>query len=74
MQSDVLVSIRNLVKHFDISGSWLEQLKLDGRRITRKKTVVRAVNGISIDIQERIRVRQIHPGPHGDGALPAGKR
>ncbi len=52
MPSDMLVSIRDLVKHFDISGSWLEQLKFDGRRIRRKKTVVQAVNGINIDIPE----------------------
>ncbi len=50
--SDVLVSIRDLVKHFDISGSWIEQLKLQDGRLQRKKTVVQAVNGISIDIRE----------------------
>ena len=50
--SDVLVSIRNLVKHFDISGSWLEQLTFDGGRLRRRKTVVRAVNGINIDIPQ----------------------
>jgi peptide/nickel transport system ATP-binding protein len=51
-QGDVLVSVRNLVKHFDISGGWLEQLRFDGGRLRREKTVVRAVNGISIDIGE----------------------
>ncbi len=52
MKTDVLVGIRNLVKHFDISGGWIEQLKLDAGRIRRKKTVVKAVNDISIDIHE----------------------
>lgn len=50
--SDPLVRIRDLVKHFDISGSWLDQLKFSGGRIRREKTVVRAVNGISLDINE----------------------
>ncbi len=50
--SAALVSIRNLVKHFDITGGWLEQLKLKGGRIHREKTVVRAVNDISIDVRE----------------------
>jgi len=50
MKSEVLVSIRNLVKHFDISGGWLEQLRYTDGRITRKKSVVKAVNGISFDI------------------------
>ena len=52
MESDILVGIRNLVKHFDISGGWIEQLKLHGGRIRREKTIVQAVNGISIDIRE----------------------
>ncbi len=49
---DVLVRIRNLVKHFDITGGWLDQFKVKGGRIRREKTVVRAVNDISIDIRE----------------------
>ena len=50
MKSDVLVSIRNLVKFFDISGGWLEQLRFTGGRIIRQKAVVKAVNDISFDI------------------------
>ena len=45
-----LVSIQNIVKHFDISGGFLEQLKLQGGKLTRKKTVVKAVNNVSLDI------------------------
>jgi peptide/nickel transport system ATP-binding protein len=45
-----LVGIRDLVKHFDISGTLLDQLRLRGGRIRREKTIVRAVNGISLDI------------------------
>jgi peptide/nickel transport system ATP-binding protein len=47
-----LVRIRDLVKRFDISGTWLDQLKFSGGRIRREKTLVRAVNGISLDIDE----------------------
>ena len=50
MPADALLRIRNLVKHFDISGGWLDQLKFSGGRLTRQKTIVRAVNGISFDI------------------------
>lgn len=52
MESDVLVSIRNLVKYFDISGGWLEQLRFSQGKITRQKVVVKAVNDISFDIHQ----------------------
>ncbi len=52
MKSDVLVSIRNLVKYFDISGGWLEQLRFAGGRIRRQEVVVKAVNDISFDIHK----------------------
>ena len=51
MHTEPLVKIDNLVKHFDISGSMLDQLRLEGGRVTRKRTVVKAVNGVSLDIQ-----------------------
>ncbi|MBW2659652.1 MAG: ATP-binding cassette domain-containing protein [Deltaproteobacteria bacterium] len=50
MTSTVLVSIRNLVKYFDISGGWLEQLRFTGGRIVRQRDVVKAVNNVSFDI------------------------
>lgn len=50
MESNVLVSIRNLVKYFDISGGWLEQLRFTGGRPTMEKVLVKAVNGVSLDI------------------------
>ena len=51
-ENEALVRIQNLVKHFDISGGLLEQLKLKDGRLQRQKTVVRAVNDISFDIGE----------------------
>jgi len=52
METPVLVSIRNLYKYFDISGTLLDQLVLGAGRIVRKKTVVKALNGVSFDIHE----------------------
>jgi peptide/nickel transport system ATP-binding protein len=50
VKKDVLISIRNLVKHFDITGGFLDQLRFERGRITRRKTLVRAVNDVSLDI------------------------
>ncbi len=46
-----LLTIENLVKHFDISGGLLDQLAFEERRLVRKRTVVQAVNNVSFDIQ-----------------------
>jgi peptide/nickel transport system ATP-binding protein len=46
-----LLSIRNLVKHFDISGSFLDQLTLENGRLRRRRTTVKAVNDVSFDIK-----------------------
>ncbi len=50
MEANVLVSIRNLRKYFDISGGWLEQLRWHGGRLSLHKVLVNAVNGVSMDI------------------------
>ena len=50
--TEILVAMRNLVKYFDISGGWLEQLKLVHGHLQRHKTLVRAVNGISLEVWE----------------------
>lgn len=52
MSTTPLLETRDLVKHFDISGGLVDQLSLKQGRLHRKKTVVKAVNGVSIDIQE----------------------
>ncbi len=46
-----LLTVNNLVKHFDISGGLLDQLAIEKMRIVRKKTVVKALNGISLEIK-----------------------
>jgi peptide/nickel transport system ATP-binding protein len=48
-----LLSVKNLVKHFDISGGLLEQLAWENRRIVRRKTTVKALNDVSIEITPR---------------------
>ncbi|MCG6906786.1 MAG: ATP-binding cassette domain-containing protein [Desulfobacteraceae bacterium] len=52
MKTNTLVSIRDLYKHFDISGGWLDQVRFEGGRFSRRQTLVRAVNGVSFDILE----------------------
>ncbi|MFP4071519.1 MAG: ABC transporter ATP-binding protein [Desulfovibrionales bacterium] len=44
------ISIQNVSKRFDISGSFLDQIKFRNGRFTRDKTIVQAVNGVSLDI------------------------
>jgi peptide/nickel transport system ATP-binding protein len=46
-----LLTIKNLVKHFDISGGLLDQLKFENGRIVRKRTTVKALNDVSLSIK-----------------------
>ena len=46
-----LLQIKNLVKHFDISGGLLDQLKFKAGRLVRERTFVKAVNDVSLTIQ-----------------------
>ena len=52
MQTDSLVEVKNLVKLFDISGGLLDQLTMENGRITRRHTIVQAVNNISFAIKK----------------------
>jgi len=47
-----LVEIKNVTKRFDISGGLLDQLKIQSGRVVRKRTVVKAVNGVSFSIEK----------------------
>jgi peptide/nickel transport system ATP-binding protein len=51
MEKNGLLEIKNLVKHFDISGGFLEQLRLKNGRIQREQTWVKAVNNVSFSIK-----------------------
>jgi peptide/nickel transport system ATP-binding protein len=48
-----LLTIKNLVKHFDISGGLLDQLSLEQKRIVRRRTTVKALNDVSLWINPR---------------------
>ena len=48
-----LLTIKNLVKHFDISGGLLDQLAIENRRIIRRRTTVKALNDVSLSIMPR---------------------
>ena len=48
-----MLRIDNIVKHFDISGGLLDQLRLETGRIVRKRTTVKAVNDVSFSIEPR---------------------
>jgi peptide/nickel transport system ATP-binding protein len=52
METNTLLRLKNIVKHFDISGSLLDQLKFDRGKIVRKQAIVQAVNDVSFDIMQ----------------------
>ncbi|CAB5087696.1 Oligopeptide ABC transporter, ATP-binding protein OppF (TC 3.A.1.5.1) [Olavius algarvensis associated proteobacterium Delta 3] len=45
-----LLSLNHIVKHFDISGGLLDQLKFEDGHLRRRKTIVKAVNDVSFTI------------------------
>jgi peptide/nickel transport system ATP-binding protein len=49
--TDALLSVKNLYKHFDISGGLLDQISFSAGRLHRQRTLVKAVNNISFDLQ-----------------------
>jgi peptide/nickel transport system ATP-binding protein len=48
--AEALLTVNNLVKHFDISGGLLDQITLQNGRLVRLKTTVKALNDVSISI------------------------
>lgn len=48
----VLLHCREVVKHFDISGGFLDQLRFQAGRPKRVRTIVRAVNGVGFDVRQ----------------------
>ncbi len=47
-----LVTIDNVVKHFDISGGLLDQLSFKGGKFELEKTTVKAVNNVSLFVNK----------------------
>ncbi len=50
MRENALVETHNLVRHFNISGGFLEQLSIENRRLIRKVESVKALNGINLQV------------------------
>jgi peptide/nickel transport system ATP-binding protein len=48
-----LLTVKNLVKHFDISGGLLDQLAIEKGHIVRRRTTVKALNDVSFSIMPR---------------------
>jgi peptide/nickel transport system ATP-binding protein len=48
-----LLTVKNLVKHFDISGGLLDQLAMEKGHIVRRRTTVKALNDVSFSIMPR---------------------
>lgn len=51
MGMNTLIRLENVVKHFDISGSILEQITFSQGRFALEKTIVHAVNDVSFTVQ-----------------------
>ncbi len=47
-----ILSVKNVVKHFDISGGFLDQIKFKNGRICLEKITVKAVNDVSLSIKK----------------------
>jgi len=50
MTNDILLSVSKVVKHFDISGGFLDRLGFESGRVVQRRTVVKAVNEVSFEI------------------------
>lgn len=49
--STPIVTVDSLVKYFDISGGLLEQLQFESGKLNRRKTEVKAVNDVSLEVR-----------------------
>ncbi len=52
MENNLLLRVQNVVKHFDITGGWLEQFKFENGRVVKRQQIVHAVNGVTFDIHD----------------------
>jgi peptide/nickel transport system ATP-binding protein len=51
-EDNIILSIKNLVKHFDISGGFLDQIRFKKGKICLEKTTVKAVNDVSLFVKK----------------------
>ena len=52
MRKQNLLTVKNLIKYFDISGGFLDQVRFGKGRFSLHKTIVKCVNGVSFNIGE----------------------
>ncbi|MDK2922499.1 MAG: hypothetical protein PWR24_2056 [Desulfonauticus sp.] len=52
MQREQILEVQNVVKHFDISGGILDQLRFNKGKIYLEKKTVKALNGVSLTINK----------------------
>ncbi|MCK5097639.1 MAG: ATP-binding cassette domain-containing protein, partial [Desulfobacteraceae bacterium] len=50
--STPILTIDNIVKHFDITGGFLDQIRFKNGKIKLEKTTVKAVNNVSLTINK----------------------
>ena len=51
-EKQTLLTVNNLYKYFDISGGFLDQLTWTQGKLQRVKTIVKALNNVSFEIQQ----------------------
>lgn len=66
-----LVEVNELVRHFDVSGGFLEQLKLRDGRLRRIRKTIKALNGVSLSIRRGEALCLV--GESGCGKTTAGR-
>ncbi|MCP4670792.1 MAG: ABC transporter ATP-binding protein, partial [Desulfobacula sp.] len=49
---NILLSVNNVVKHFDISGGFLDQITFRNGRVSLEKISVKAVNDVSFFVKK----------------------
>lgn len=52
LEKKTLLTVKNLYKHFDISGGLLDQLSWNQGKLQRVKTIVKALNNVSFHIRQ----------------------
>lgn len=67
-----LLTVNNLVKHFDISGGFLDQLSLENKRIVRRPTTVKALNDVSLSIMPKENLGVVGESGCGKSTLARG--
>ncbi|MCF6246107.1 MAG: ATP-binding cassette domain-containing protein [Desulfobacula sp.] len=66
---NTILSIKNVVKHFDISGGFLDQLTIKKGKICLEKVTVKAVNDVSLFVKKGETLRVVGESGCGKSTL-----